>query len=71
MEAARALEEQLGAPPPPGIVAALTPAELERLAAVVREARREQRRALARAGEEALRHVPRLLRPAVRKAVGL
>ncbi len=71
MEGAAALEEQLGAAPPPGVVAALGPAELEHLAGAVRAARREQRRALARAGDEALRHVPRLVRPAVRKVVGL
>ncbi len=65
------LEEVLGAEPPPGLAAAVAPEELDRLAAYVREARREQRRAIARAGEEALGHVPRVLRPAVRKVVGL
>ncbi len=65
------LEEVLGTAPPPGVAAAVAPEDLERLAALVRERRREQRRELARAGEEALRRVPRPLRPAVRKVVGL
>ncbi len=71
MDGARALEDELGAPPPPGVASALLPEDLAGLAAMVRERRRDQRRELARAGEEALQRVPRLLRPAVRRVVGL
>ncbi|KAA9165487.1 hypothetical protein FPZ12_005270 [Amycolatopsis acidicola] len=41
------------------------------LADAVRDARRRQASALAKAGNDALRYVPALLRPAIRKAVGL
>lgn len=71
MDGARALEETLGAPPPAGVVQALDDAELDRLAGTIRAARRAQRAALAEAADEALDHVPRLLRPAVRRVVGL
>ncbi|NIH82214.1 hypothetical protein [Amycolatopsis viridis] len=68
--AERTLTEQLGAEPPPG-VAALDPAHQRDLADALRSARRRQAAALAKAGNDALKFVPALLRPAVRKAVGL
>ncbi|GAA3851193.1 hypothetical protein GCM10022380_81510 [Amycolatopsis tucumanensis] len=68
--AERTLAEQLGAEPPAG-VAALDPAHQQDLADAVRSARRRQAAALAKAGNDALKFVPALLRPAVRKAVGL
>jgi hypothetical protein len=67
----RALEEQLGAPPPSGLASSLSEAELDRLARTVRAARRAQSEALAEAGESALRLVPALLRGPVKKIVGL
>jgi hypothetical protein len=47
----------------------LSDADLAQLAALVDEARRAQATALARAGEDALRHVPRLLRVAIERAL--
>lgn len=64
------LTEQLGAAPPTG-VAALDPVHQRDLADALRSARRRQAAALAKAGDDALKFVPTLLRPAVRKAVGL
>ena len=55
----------------PESVAALPAEHQQDLADALREARRKQGAALAKAGDDALRHVPALLRPAVRKAVGL
>lgn len=68
--AERTLAEQLGAAPPAG-VAALDPAHQQDLADALRSARRRQAQALAEAGNDALRFVPAVLRPAIRKAVGL
>ncbi|SFJ84570.1 hypothetical protein [Amycolatopsis sacchari] len=65
----RTLAAQLGSLPEG--VAALPEAQQEDLAEALRAARRRQARALAKAGDEALRFVPALLRPAVRKAMGL
>ncbi|GAA4660346.1 hypothetical protein [Amycolatopsis dongchuanensis] len=65
----RTLAAQLGSLPEG--VAALPEAHQEDLAEALRAARRRQARALAKAGDEALRFVPALLRPAVRKAMGL
>lgn len=52
-------------------VTALPAERQQHLADLLHEARRRQGRALAKAGDEALRYVPALLRPAIRKAVGL
>jgi hypothetical protein len=41
------------------------------LADALRAARRRQAAALAKGGNEALRYIPAMLRPAVRKAMGL
>jgi hypothetical protein len=67
--AARALEQELGAPVPEG-VRRLDPADVQHLANAVAQARRRQAQAIATAGERALRFVPRLLRGPLRKAVG-
>ena len=64
------LSTELGAAPPPGIVAALSDAELERLTAVIRGARRDQTEELRQASEKALDHVPRVLRGIVKRIVG-
>ena len=48
----------------------LAPADLEHLATAVSESRRRQNRALAEAGDHALRHVPRLLRGPIRRLAG-
>jgi len=65
----RALEEQLRAPAPAGL-AHLTDQQLRDLAVTVRDARRRQAAELATAGEQALAHIPRLLRGPLRKALG-
>ncbi|NKQ57647.1 hypothetical protein HFP15_32775 [Amycolatopsis sp. K13G38] len=65
----RSLAGQLGNLPDG--IEALPEEHQQDLADAVREARRRQGAALAKAGNDALRYVPALLRPAVRKAVGL
>ncbi|HJQ46958.1 MAG TPA: hypothetical protein VJ870_11645 [Amycolatopsis sp.] len=65
----RGLAEQLG-DLPEGIDA-LSEAHQQDLADALYVARRRQGAALAKAGDDVLRHVPALLRPAVRKAAGL
>jgi hypothetical protein len=62
-----ALAAELGAEPPGGLVAALSSDDLAALAAEVRDAKRRQAEALARAGDEALGHLPRLIRMAVER----
>lgn len=64
------LAETLGSAPPEGI-AALSEQQQEVLTDAVRQARRNQAAALAKAGEDSLKYVPSPLRGAVRKAVGL
>jgi hypothetical protein len=64
-----ALEAQLRAPAPAGI-RGLDDAHLLDLAEAIGEARRRQAAELAAAGDEALSHIPRLLRVPVRKAFG-
>lgn len=54
-------------PPPP---AALADAEAQQLLELLRHARADQRRETARAVEQALHLVPRVLRGTVRRAVG-
>ncbi len=66
----RTLADLLGDDLPAGIVA-LPEEHRQDLADALRDARRRQSAALAEAGEAGLRHVPALLRGAVRKAVGL
>jgi hypothetical protein len=63
------LREQLRADPPAG-VAALAEADLQHLAEAVRAARHRQAAELDRAGEQALRLIPRILRGPIRKVVG-
>jgi hypothetical protein len=71
MDGARALEEQLGSPPPPGLAAALGDDGLDRLAHAIAVARRDQARALAEASEAGLDFVPAVLRGAVKRIVGI
>lgn len=52
--------------PPAGLAAP----HAERLLELLDEARSAQRHEAARALDDALRHIPRLLRPAVRRALG-
>jgi hypothetical protein len=59
------LRAELGADPPPGLVAALSPKELGELTSAVREAKARQRAALDRAANDALGHLPGLVRRAV------
>ena len=65
----RTLADQLGGLP--ASVAALPETHQRDLADALHEARRRQATALSKAGEESLRFVPALLRPAIRRAVGL
>lgn len=65
----RTLAEQLGSVP--GGIDALAEEHKRDLGRAVHDARRRQSAALAKAGDESLRYVPALLRPAIRKAVGL
>jgi hypothetical protein len=64
-----ALEEQLRETPPAGL-GALADSDLQHLAGAVRAARRRQAAELERAGDQALRLIPRLLRGPIRKVVG-
>lgn len=64
--AIRALRQQLGDAPPPG-VRALPDEHLRDLATAIQDARRRQAVALGEAGERALGRIPRLLRGPVRK----
>ncbi|WP_236795288.1 hypothetical protein [Amycolatopsis sp. GM8] len=65
----RTLAAQLGSLPEG--IAALPEEDQQDLSDALHEARRRQARALAKAGNEALRFIPALLRPAVRRAMGL
>ena len=69
MDGLRRLEEALDAPPAAG-VEALDDAELDALATLVLDARAAHVQVMRDASEEALSHVPRLLRPAVRRVLG-
>jgi hypothetical protein len=62
---ASALESELGADPPSGLVAVLAPDELQTLADSVGTAKRRQSQALDRAIKDALGHVPFVFRGAV------
>ena len=65
----KALEEQLGEAPPEEL-GRLTDTQLSDLAGAVREARHRQAAELAAASEQALRHIPKLLRVPLRKVLG-
>jgi hypothetical protein len=65
----RALQEELKASPPAAL-AELTPAQLRSLARAVREARHRQAGELAAASEQALQHIPRMLRAPIRRMFG-
>ncbi|MBV9311285.1 MAG: hypothetical protein JOZ73_10650 [Solirubrobacterales bacterium] len=62
----RALEKELGRSVPRG-VRSLDGFAVNDLASAIREAKRRQARDLATAGEAALDHIPRLLRPPIRR----
>jgi hypothetical protein len=57
---------ELGADPPQNLVAQLDTAAIEHLTDAVRAAKARQREALDRAEQGALRHLPRLVRRALR-----
>jgi hypothetical protein len=67
--AIRAVSQQLGEPPPPGLTA-LSEEQLQDLACAIADARHRQAAALQQAGERALGRIPRLLRGPVRKVAG-
>lgn len=62
------LETEYGGPLPPGL-AALATEDQQRLCDAIDAARRQQRKELGAAVERGLDFVPRLLRPAVKKAL--
>ena len=63
---AQALAKELGGKTPPPLDA-LSPAEIDALAELLRRARRNQQEQLSRAFEAALSHIPALLRGPIRK----
>lgn len=65
----RGLTRTLGAAPPAS-VAGLADAQLLNLSEAVTAARRRQAAELAAAGDQALRHIPKLLRVPLRKVLG-
>jgi hypothetical protein len=65
----RVLETELHAAPPRG-VSALPARQQEDLASAIADARRRQAAALAEAGENALKLIPRVLRGPVRRMFG-
>jgi hypothetical protein len=65
----QALDAQLRASAPAG-VRRLADEHLVDLAEAIKAARRRQAAELATAGDQALTHIPRVLRGAVRKALG-
>ena len=69
-DAVAELRKRLGADLPAS-VEALPADALRDLTEAVRSARSRQSSSLAAATEESLRHVPRLVRPVVRKVIGL
>jgi mono/diheme cytochrome c family protein len=68
-DAKRALRAELGAAPPKGLDA-LSDDQIADLAAALHDARARDKAALAKAMQDALQHVPRLLRGPVRKMIG-
>jgi len=69
MDGLRRLEGALGAPVAAG-VEALDDDELAELAELVQDARAAHIQVMRDASDRALSHVPRLLRPAVRRVLG-
>jgi hypothetical protein len=67
--AADDLRAELRADPPPGLLAALDPAELDALTKAVRDAKVRQRQALDAAADAALSHLPGLVRKALVKVL--
>ncbi len=65
----KALEAELRASAPEGL-RGLRQADLRDLADAVAEARHRQAAELQAAGDQALRHIPRLLRGPIRKVLG-
>jgi len=64
-----ALRAQLGGSAPAGLKR-LSPDDQHDLADAIHAARRRQAKALAEAGDRALKHIPRLLRGPVKRIVG-
>jgi hypothetical protein len=64
-----ALRDELGTDPPDALVAALSPSEQDRLAAVIADARARQSAELDRALGAALGHVPFFARAVVKRMV--
>jgi|HubBroStandDraft_1064217.scaffolds.fasta_scaffold953075_2 hypothetical protein len=66
---ADALREELHADPPAGLIAILGSEDLEALTDAVRVAKVRQREALDQAAEDALSHLPGLLRRAIARVL--
>ena len=67
--ARKAIEQALGAKVPKGVASSLGDDELLRLATMISAAREQQARELDEALENALGHIPRLMRGAIRRIV--
>jgi hypothetical protein len=65
----KALEKQLGGPPPDGF-SRLSAEQLQDLADAILDARHRQSAELAAAGDQALGHIPKLLRGPLRRVLG-
>jgi pyruvate dehydrogenase complex dehydrogenase (E1) component len=63
------LRTELGAEPAASLVASITDEDLAKLARLAHDAKRAQAAALAQAGEQALSHLPRLLRITVERVL--
>jgi hypothetical protein len=69
-DASGALARELQARPPAGVLDTLDDAELRALTEMIHAARRRQSAALRAAGDEALGHLPRLVRGAIKRVAG-
>jgi hypothetical protein len=64
------LRAELGAEPPAALLALLSDADVTILATLVKDAKRSQSEALQQASDQALSHLPRLVRIAVQRVLG-
>ena len=69
-DAVAQLRAELDAEPPASLVALLSDDDVATLATLVRDAKHSQSEALQRASDQALSHLPRLVRIAVQRVLG-
>jgi hypothetical protein len=65
----KALQAELRGPPPAAL-SELSPDQLRSLAKAIRDARHRQAAELSAAGDDALKHIPKMLRVPVRRMFG-